>query len=164
MSKIRLMPSVGRCTCQVCGLYAEAARPKATVCAECARDVEAARAHVAAKVAATARRAEAAWLHLNRCVDAAHAAGMGERWGAMRQALEEVHALCASAETTARVRKATVAAEAGNTELVPAELAAALLAHEDFYWASDAARREKLKGEIALVALEDVTGSGLEAA
>jgi hypothetical protein len=164
MSKIRLMPSVGRCNCQVCGLYAEAARPKAQVCAECARDPEAARAHVAGKVSAAARRAEAAWLHLNRAVDAAEAAGFGERWGAMRQALEEVHALCADAETTARVRRATVAAEAGNTDLVPAELTQALLAHENFYWASDAARREKLKGEIAIVALEDVVSPREEAA
>ena len=164
MPKLNLLTLAGRCTCQVCGLYAEAARPKATVCAECARDPEAARGHVQTKADAARRRAEAAWVHLNRCVDAATAAGMTARWQALRQALEEVHALCADTDTTARVRRATRAAEAGNTDLVPAELAAALLAHEDYYWASDAARREKLKGEIALVALDDVTSAGLEAA
>jgi hypothetical protein len=140
MSKIRLMPSVGRCICTICGLYAEAARLKANVCAGCAAAPDKARSLLDARASAARRKAEAAWLQLNHAVDV-----LGEyapRWAAMRQALDEYHLLCADDDTRRRV--------------VPAPLAACFRAYEALYWAGDAEKRERVKAEIALVALEDV--------
>lgn len=162
MSKINLLSFAGRCTCQVCGLLAEAARPKATVCAECARNPEQARALLQARVEGARRRAEVAWLQLNRCVDAL-TEEEGSRWGRMRQGLEEYHLLTADAETRRKVEGTQRAAEAGDPRVPPA-LAATWLAYEASYWAGDAARREKLRAEVAQVALDDVLGTLDEAA
>jgi hypothetical protein len=154
MSKIRLMPSVGRCICTICGLYAEAARLKANVCAGCAAAPDKARSLLDARASAARRKAEAAWLQLNHAVDV-----LGEyapRWAAMRQALDEYHLLCADDDTRRRVERAQRAVEAEDEALVPAPLAACFRAYEALYWAGDAEKRERVKAEIALVALEDV--------
>lgn len=156
MPKLNLLTLVGRCTCQICGLYAEAARPKASVCAGCAAAPDKARSLLDARMDGAKRNVEAAWLHLNRAVDAVNAAGMAERWGAMRQALDEYHLLCADEATHRRVERAQRAVEVGDEALVPAPLAQAFRAYEAFYWASDAEKRERVKAEIAAVALEDV--------
>jgi hypothetical protein len=155
MPKINALRTTERCTCQVCGLQGEVARPQATVCAHCANDPERARALLAARIEGSTQRATAAWLHLNRAVDAVEAAGLADRWARLRQALEEVHILTADAATQARVRQALDAAQSADTTKLPAPLAQALLGYEAHYWAQDARKRARLQAEIAGVALED---------
>lgn len=135
--KIQTEAPPARRTCAACELLLPPVADAAPLCAYCAEEPETACRRIVARADAARAGEKAAWLTLNRAVDALPS-DLAPRWERMREALEAKQLGTADEPTVARLREARAALDRG--ALPP--LANVWAAYEAHWWArADAERR-----------------------
>lgn len=122
-----------RRTCVVCEELLPTAEPGVPLCVRCGADPAQARRRIVARLNAAQDIPRAAWLRLNRAVDAL-SPEEAPRWERMRAALDSALGGTANVETVDRVREMWRAIDRGKA---PPALAAVVIAYEDNWWAGE---------------------------